>query len=171
MDHDRQRQRIDAHRPSFADRGRQVNATTIGRRGRPRRRGRLFQLDTTAPLTVPEIDPATVTGGECAAVREVRMSMRIVAWGVAAAAAIALGSAVSAQNVPSTFVVSGKAAEQIQDFTTINLATAERIAETCERLAAAQGVAVTVMVLDNDGNHVYMAAWTGRAISISSPPK
>ena len=31
----------------------------------------------------------------------------------------------SAQNVPSQFVVSGKAAEQIQDFTTINLATAE----------------------------------------------
>jgi glc operon protein GlcG len=90
------------------------------------------------------------------------MSVRIVAWGVVAVAAIALGSAVSAQNVPSTFVVSGKAAEQIQDFTTINLATAERIAETCERLAAAQGVAVSVMVLDNDGNHVYMDRMDGQ---------
>jgi uncharacterized protein GlcG (DUF336 family) len=89
------------------------------------------------------------------------MSMRIVAWGVAVAA-IALGSAVSAQNVPSTFVVSGKAAEQIQDFTTINLATAERIAETCLKLAAAQGVAVSVMVLDNDGNHVYMDRMDGQ---------
>jgi len=89
------------------------------------------------------------------------MSVRIVAWGVAATA-IALGSAVSAQNVPSTFVVSGKAAEQIQDFTTINLATAERIAETCEKLAAAQGVAVSVMVLDNDGNHVYMDRMDGQ---------
>ena len=89
------------------------------------------------------------------------MSVRIVAFGVAAAA-IALGSAVSAQNVPSTFVVSGKAAEQIQDFTTINLATAERIAETCLKLAAAQGVAVSVMVLDNDGNHVYMDRMDGQ---------
>jgi glc operon protein GlcG len=89
------------------------------------------------------------------------MSMRIVAWGVAVAA-IALGSAVSAQNVPSTFVVSGKAAEQIQDFTTINLATAERIAETCVKLAAAQGVAVSIMVLDNDGNHVYMDRMDGQ---------
>ena len=89
------------------------------------------------------------------------MSVRIAASGVAAVA-IALGSVVSAQNVPSTFVVSGKAAEQIQDFTTINLATAERIAETCERLAAAQGVAVSVMVLDNDGNHVYMDRMDGQ---------
>src|SRR5918996_5503700 len=89
------------------------------------------------------------------------MSMRIAAWGVAAAA-IALGSVVSAQNVPSTFVVSGKAAEQIQDFTTINLATAERIAEACERLAAAEGVAISVMILDNDGNHVYMDRMDGQ---------
>jgi uncharacterized protein GlcG (DUF336 family) len=89
------------------------------------------------------------------------MSTRIAAWGLAAAA-IAFGSVVSAQNVPAQFVVSGKAAEQIQDFTTINLATAERIAETCEKLAAAQGVAVSIMVLDNDGNHVYMDRMDGQ---------
>ena len=90
------------------------------------------------------------------------MSVRIMAWGVVAAAAIALGSAVFAQNVPSEFVVSGKAAEQIQDFTTINLATAERIAEACEKLAAAEGVAISIMVLDNDGNHVYMDRMDGQ---------
>jgi uncharacterized protein GlcG (DUF336 family) len=90
------------------------------------------------------------------------MSMRIMASGVVAAAAIALGSAVFAQNVPSEFVVSGKAAEQIQDFTTINLATAERIAEACEKLAAAEGVAISIMVLDNDGNHVYMDRMDGQ---------
>ena len=56
---------------------------------------------------------------------------------LAIAVTLALGATVSAQNVPAQFVVSGKAAEQIQDFTTINLATAERIAETCEKLAAA----------------------------------
>ena len=83
------------------------------------------------------------------------------AFGVAAGV-IALGSAAFAQNVPSQFVVSGKAAEQMQDFTTINLATAERIAESCEKLAAAEGVGISVMVLDNDGNHVYMDRMDGQ---------
>lgn len=88
------------------------------------------------------------------------MSVRTMMLGFAAAAA--LGSAVFAQSVPPEFVVSGSAAEKIQDFTTINLATAERIAEACEKLAAAEGVAVTVMVLDNDGNHVYMDRMDGQ---------
>ena len=88
------------------------------------------------------------------------MCVRNVVTGIACA--IALASAAAAQNVPSQFVVSGKTAEQIQDFTTINLATAERIAETCERLAAAEGVAISIMVLDNDGNHVYMDRMDGQ---------
>src|SRR5204863_889821 len=71
-------------------------------------------------------------------------------------------AALSAQNVPSQFVVSGKAAEQIQDFTTINLATAERIAEACERLAVAEKVGISIDVLDNDGNHVYMDRMDGQ---------
>src|SRR5215475_6054171 len=101
-------------------------------------------------------DNAAVSG------RRHHMNVRIIASGLVVAAAIALGSAVSAQNVPSQFVVSGKAAEQIQDFTTINLATAERIAETCEKLAAEQNVAITMYVLDNDGNHVYMDRMDGQ---------
>ena len=88
--------------------------------------------------------------------------MRIHAFGVIAAGVFAAGTAAFAQNVPPQFVVSGKAAEQIQDFTTINLATAERIAEACERLAAAEGVAITMMVLDNDGNHVYSDRMDGQ---------
>jgi len=48
------------------------------------------------------------------------MNVRITAMAMAAAA-VALGTSLSAQNVPSQFVVSGKAAEQIQDFNTINL--------------------------------------------------
>ncbi len=60
-----------------------------------------------------------------------------------------------AQPVPAQFVVSGAAAEKIQDFTAINLATAERIAEGCEKAATDQKVGITVMVLDRDGNHVY----------------
>ena len=90
------------------------------------------------------------------------MNMRIIAFGLAAAGGMALGGSAFAQNVPSQFVVSGKAAEQIQDFTTINLATAERIAESCEKLAAAEGVGITIMVLDNDGNHVYMDRMDGQ---------
>ena len=88
--------------------------------------------------------------------------MRIYGLALLAAAVMALGTTTLAQNVPSQFVVSGKAAEQIQDFSTINLATAERIAETCERLAAAEGVAITMMVLDNDGNHVYSDRMDGQ---------
>ncbi len=78
-------------------------------------------------------------------------------WGFVALAGVAL-----AQNVPEQFVVSGKAAEKIQDFTTINLATAERIADVCEKAAAAQGVQISIMVLDNDGNHVYMDRMDGQ---------
>jgi uncharacterized protein GlcG (DUF336 family) len=89
------------------------------------------------------------------------MNVRITAMAVAAAA-VAFGTALSAQNVPSQFVVSGKLAEQIQDFNTINLATAERIAETCEKLAAAENVAITMYVLDSDGNHVYMDRMDGQ---------
>lgn len=89
------------------------------------------------------------------------MNVRITAMAVAAAA-VAFGTSLSAQNVPSQFVVSGKLAEQIQDFSTINLATAERIAEACEKLAAAENVAITMYVLDNDGNHVYMDRMDGQ---------
>lgn len=87
---------------------------------------------------------------------------RLVGVGLAVAGAIAFGTVTFAQNVPAQFVVSGKAAEQIQDFTTINLATAERIAETCEKLAAEQKVAISIYVLDNDGNHVYMDRMDGQ---------
>ena len=42
----------------------------------------------------------------------------------------------SAQNSVSPFVIGGETAKKIHDFSTINLATAERIAQTCERLAS-----------------------------------
>ena len=90
------------------------------------------------------------------------MKLRILRLGFAVGGAIALGAMVSAQIVPEQFVVSGKAAEKIQDFTTINLATAERIANACETAAAAQGVEISIMLLDNDGNHVYMDRMDGQ---------
>ncbi len=90
------------------------------------------------------------------------MNLRSVGVGLAVANAIAFGTVTFAQSVPAQFVVSGKAAEQIQDFTTINLATAERIAETCQKLASEQNVAISIYVLDNDGNHVYMDRMDGQ---------
>src|SRR5205814_5088574 len=68
----------------------------------------------------------------------------------------------AAQNSPSPFVITGETARKIHDFTTINLATAERIAETCENLARKEGVAVSIYILDNDGNHVYMHRMDGQ---------
>src|SRR5438093_9149054 len=67
-----------------------------------------------------------------------------------------------AQNSTSPFVISGETARRIHDFSTINLATAERIAETCEDLASKEGVAISVYILDNDGNHVYMHRMDGQ---------
>jgi len=88
------------------------------------------------------------------------MKLRIA--GFVLAGALALGGAAFAQNVPEQFVVSGKAAEKLQDFTTINLATAERISESCEKAAIAQNVQISIMVLDHDGNHVYMDRMDGQ---------
>jgi glc operon protein GlcG len=88
------------------------------------------------------------------------MNLRIV--GLATVGAIALSGVALCQNVPEQFVVSGKAAEKIQDFTTINLGTAERIADSCEKAAATEGVQISIMVLDNDGNHVYMDRMDGQ---------
>src|SRR5260370_37973665 len=95
---------------------------------------------------------------------EDKMKLRLVGLGLAlaAAGAIAFGGVALAQNVPEQFVVSGKVAEKIQDFSTINLATAERLADACEKAATAEGVQISIMVLDNDGNHVYMDRMDGQ---------
>src|SRR5260370_701529 len=88
--------------------------------------------------------------------------MKLHVWGLAVAGAIALGGVAAAQNVPEQFVVTGKNAEKIQDFSTINLATAQRIAESCEKAATAQGVQISIIVLDKDGNHVYFDRMDGQ---------
>ena len=91
------------------------------------------------------------------------MKLRIVSLGLAAAGAIALAASALAQNVPEQFVVSGKAAEKIQDFATINLATAQRIAEVCEKAATDQGVCRSASWCSiNAGNHVYMDRMDGQ---------
>ncbi len=82
-------------------------------------------------------------------------------FGLAVAGVFALGVA-QAQSVPEQYVVTGKAAQKIQDYSTINLATAERIAESCEQAATTQGVQISVIVLDKDGNHVYFDRMDGQ---------
>jgi glc operon protein GlcG len=82
-------------------------------------------------------------------------------FGLPFAGMLAVGAA-QAQNVSEQYVVTGKAAEKIQDFSTINLATAERIAESCEQAATAQGVQISIIVLDKDGNHVYFDRMDGQ---------
>lgn len=93
------------------------------------------------------------------------MKLRIVALALAGAAIFAIlwSGAAQAQSVPQQFVISGKAAEKIHDFTTINLATAERIVEGCEAAVTAQGGGVhTIIVLDKEGNRVYMDRMDGQ---------
>src|SRR5258706_12511542 len=90
------------------------------------------------------------------------MKLRIVGLGLAAVGAITLSGVALAQNVPEKFVVSGKAAEKIQDFTTINLATAERIAEVCEKAVTARNGQHTIMVLDKEGNPVFSDRMDGQ---------
>ena len=80
-------------------------------------------------------------------------------------AAMAVGGAAFAQNVPQQFVLSDKAAEKTHDFTTINLATSERIAESCEEAVIAKGNGRgvhTITILDKAGNFVYMDRMDGQ---------
>jgi glc operon protein GlcG len=90
------------------------------------------------------------------------MKLRIVLLELAVFGAMAMSGAAAAQDVPQKFVVSGKAAEKIQDFTTINLATAERIVDVCEDAARAHGGQHTITVLDKAGNEVYMDRMDGQ---------
>ena len=84
---------------------------------------------------------------------------RIAVTAVAAATVVCTARA---QDMPSEFVVSGEAAAATLDSGGINLATAKAIASTCARLAEERGVAVSVYVLDNAGNHVYVHRMDGQ---------
>ncbi len=91
----------------------------------------------------------------------VRACRLVSCFGLAIAGMLAAGVA-QGQNVPEQYLVTGKAAEKIQDFHTINLATAERIADSCEQAATAQGVQISIIVLDSAGNHVYFDRMDGQ---------
>ncbi|HEX4049558.1 MAG TPA: heme-binding protein [Steroidobacteraceae bacterium] len=95
--------------------------------------------------------------------RQANMKSRIAQWGFATVAAVVFSATALAQKVPAQFLITGKAAEKIQDFTTINLATAERIADACVDAATAQHVQISILVLDKDGNDVYMDRMDGQS--------
>lgn len=86
------------------------------------------------------------------------MNSRLVGWMVMGLWA---GGA-CAQEVPRQFVVAGAAAGKIHDSVTINLATAERIAETCQRMAVSEQVRHSIMILDRQGTPVYMDRMDGQ---------
>jgi len=75
---------------------------------------------------------------------------------------LALAGTASAQDSISKFVITGDAAKKIHDSMTINLATAERIVDTCEGLAQKENVGVSIYILDSAGNHVYMDRMDGQ---------
>ena len=79
-----------------------------------------------------------------------------------ATVALTAAFAARAQHGAPEFVVSGEAAVATLDSGAINLATAKAIAAGCARLAAEEGVAVSVYVLDNAGNHVYVHRMDGQ---------
>ena len=81
---------------------------------------------------------------------------------VTAIAAVSVTCAARAQDVPSEFVVSGAAAAATLDSGAINLATARAIGSTCARIAEERGTAVSVYILDNAGNHVYVHRMDGQ---------
>jgi uncharacterized protein GlcG (DUF336 family) len=91
------------------------------------------------------------------------MKFSFIRLAFAVISAIVVTGAAFCQNVPEKFVVSGKAAEKLQDFTTINLATAERLTETCEEAVTPRGDGKhSIMILDNDGNEVYSDRMDGQ---------
>lgn len=71
-------------------------------------------------------------------------------------------SGACAQAVPGQFVIGGEPARKIHDSQTINLATAERIAEACQRMAVSEHVRHSIMILDRQGTPVYMDRMDGQ---------
>ena len=84
-----------------------------------------------------------------------------------AGAALALTSAQAATTydgngqVPSQFVLSGKAAGRLHDYTSINADTAEKLAKACEAIARKNNSQVVVVILDPQGLMVHMHRMDG----------
>ena len=95
--------------------------------------------------------------------------MRFHTLFLGAAAALAF-TAASAQTgttyegngqVPQQFVLSGKAADKLHDHISINLATAQKLADACEAIARKNNSQVVVVVLDPGGLPVLLRRMDG----------
>ena len=91
-----------------------------------------------------------------------RKSSALAGAALGVLAAIAGTSTASAQDASADFVVAGAAADATLSSSAINLATARAVGRVCARLAEERGVAVSVYVLDNTGNHVYVHRMDGQ---------
>jgi uncharacterized protein GlcG (DUF336 family) len=93
------------------------------------------------------------------------MKLRTIFLGAAAAlTATAVGAQTSYQGngqVPSQFVLSGKAADRLHDHVSINLATAQKLADACEAIARRNNSQVVVVVLDPQGLPVLLRRMDG----------
>ncbi len=84
-------------------------------------------------------------------------------------ACFAAGPAVQAQRVPEEFTISGAAAERLNDYLSINSATAERLAQTCFEIIRQEAdvESATIVVLNPYGLVVHQHSKDGqRYISI-----
>ena len=87
--------------------------------------------------------------------------MKLVTGLLAAAAATAIaGAAVAADS--SQFIVKGKAADNLLEQNTINVDTAQKIADACIAEATKQGVAVSVAIYDQFGEPVLIKRMDGQ---------
>ena len=96
-----------------------------------------------------------------------RASMKTVSL-TAALACLAAGAGISAaqgQGVPSEFVITGKAAERLNDRISINSATAERLANTCFDIIRREANAdsATIVILNPYGLVVHQHSKDGQA--------
>jgi glc operon protein GlcG len=66
--------------------------------------------------------------------------------------------------VPSEFVLSGKAAERMHDHVSINAATAAKLAQACEAIARKNNAAVVIAIVDPQGLLVHVDRMDGEGL-------
>jgi uncharacterized protein GlcG (DUF336 family) len=82
---------------------------------------------------------------------------------LAAGTFVAVAAAGASAQVDSRFVITGEVAAENGEMNMINAATAEAIADACERMAAERGQGVAIVILDNFGNVVHQHRTDGAA--------
>lgn len=87
-------------------------------------------------------------------------------WGLGAmvcAAAFLVSGAAWAIDLPQQFIIPPDKGKRIHDHISINAATAERLAQICERNVAQRGGSITVVVMNPYGQIIHMHAMDGQS--------